>query len=86
MHCSLAEWALLKAMVIYGCLAEEINSVQDTFAAIDVVDINGKISFDELLKICDESGHISKKGAGIEHKTPSKTPHGNLRQGFQITR
>lgn len=80
-HASINEWLLVKAMVNNGCLNEELETVIDTFNTVDIGNKDGKVTFEELFKIAEESGLIkSEKGPTPKpSKTPAEgaTPSGN---------
>ena len=54
------EWALLKALIANGCLKEEIETINDIFNGIDIKDTDGKVSFEEVLGVAEESGYFKK--------------------------
>ena len=56
---SINEWGLLKSLIAYGCLDEEVETIEEAFYAVDIHDTDGKVSFDEILDLAKESGLFS---------------------------
>ena len=54
------EWALLKSLITNGCLEEELATINDIFNGIDINERDGKVTFDEILSIAEETGCFKK--------------------------
>ena len=49
------EWSLLRALVSTGCLNEELAQIEKAFYGIDVLEPDGSIDLDKVIKMASES-------------------------------
>ena len=66
------EWALMKTMVMREILNEQLETTEASFIAIDMEQIDGKVSYSEVVNIIEEFGYFKQDG---DESTP--TPEGS---------
>ena len=52
---SVNEWNLLRSMIAYNCLEDEVTTIEEAFVAVDIHEIDGRVSYDEVVRLAKES-------------------------------
>ena len=78
---SVNEWNLLRSMIAYNCLEEEVTTIEEAFIAVDIHEQDGRVSYDEVVALAKESKLFADLTATPED---SETP-GNEGQENQIS-
>jgi len=52
---SVNEWNLLRSLISYNCLEEELTTIEEAFVAVDIHEQDGRVSYDEVVTLAKES-------------------------------
>ena len=52
---SVNEWNLLRSLIAYNCLEDELTTIEEAFVAVDIHEIDGRVSYDEVVRLAKES-------------------------------